>query len=458
MTYTATNQPVNHFANGNGHARPLFCPKCQSGAEGGRFCIRCGGQLMVWPGAVNNAQRVTPLPPQQFQPVMNQVQVCQHCGGQGQRLEAQTIICPKCKWLRPLAAGYVVDPNLFMWAEDGQAMATLRSIAPLNAAAQKISDRAGKKWIETTFNGVRLSEKQMPHVYAQAMKAARLLGLPAMPDVYVSGERPWDALTFGSDTNAFIVIGSSLVASFQGEDLLYILAREMGHVRAGHALWKTVIRFLVGEVRQGRGMGQNGMLGIVGDLLSPGKWIENAIELPLLAWARQAEITADRAGLLAVGSEDIARRVLMSWALRSPLLYRQINIAAWMEQQEDDAADQLVALSEIISASTPFLARRLRLMTDFARNPHSQQASTWMRHCAAQTIAQNTTAQPQAAASNDVRFACPACKAAMRIPQTVLSGKGSLNVRCPNPACGNVVTLRKKAPAPAPAAPVADAD
>ena len=453
MTNTATNHTVNNFANGAAHALPLYCPKCQSGAEGGRFCIRCGGQLVVWPAAVHNMPRVTPLPPQHFQAPMNQAQACQHCGGQGQRLDAQTIICPGCRWLRPLTAGYVVDPNLFMWAEDGRAMATLRSIAPLNAAAQKISDRAGKKWIETTFNGVRLSEKQLPQVYAQAVKAARLLGLPAMPDVYVSGERPWDALTFGSDTNAFIVIGSSLVASFQGDDLLYILAREMGHVRAGHALWKTVIRFLVGEVRQGQGMGHNGMLGIVGDLLSPGKWVENAIELPLLAWARQAEITADRAALLAVGNEDVARRVLMSWALRSPLLYRQINIAAWMEQQEDDATDQLVALSEVISASTPFLSRRLRLMTEFARNPHSQQASTWMRQCAAQATSQTTTAQP--AAASDVRFACPACQATMRIPQAALAGKGSLNVRCSNPACGNVVTLRKKA---APAPPVADAD
>ena len=197
-------------------------------------------------------------------------------------------------------------------------MAKLRSMTTLTSIARSISDKAGRKWVETTFNGVRLSEKQIPDVYALAVKAARILSLPSMPDVYVSGERSWDALTFGSDQNAFIVLGSALVTSFQGDDLLFLLAREMGHCRTGHALWKTVIRFLIGEQRPKQGMMAGGML----SMLDPGKLIEGALEMPLLAWARQAEITADQAGLLAVGNQEIARRVLLTWSLKSPILSR----------------------------------------------------------------------------------------------------------------------------------------
>ena len=126
-------------------------------------------------------------------------------------------------------------------------MAALRAIKPLNAVAKSVSEKVGRRWIESTFNGVLLGEKQLPQIYAQAVKAARILGMSHMPDVYLSGERSWDCLTFGTDRDSFVVIGTALAGSFQGADLLFLLAREMGHCRAGHALWKTVIRFFLGE-------------------------------------------------------------------------------------------------------------------------------------------------------------------------------------------------------------------
>jgi Zn-dependent protease with chaperone function len=54
--------------------------------------------------------------------------------------------------------------------------------------------------------------------------------------------------TFGSDTSAFIVLGTAILTNFQNDELLFVLAREMGHCRAGHALWKTVTRFLTGDI------------------------------------------------------------------------------------------------------------------------------------------------------------------------------------------------------------------
>ena len=247
---------------------------------------------------------------------------------------------------------------------------------------------------------------------AQAVRAARVLGMTHLPDIYVSGERPWDALTYGSDQSAFIVLGSALTSSFQGDDLLFILAREMGHCRAGHALWKTVIRFLVGEQRPKQGMMAGGVL----SMLDPGKLIEGALEMPLLGWARQAEITADRAGLLAVGSEEIARRVLLTWSLKSPLLYRQINIEAWLEQQADDGIDETTRLSEMMSSSTPYITRRLKLMSEFARSRELIHWHSIIRQFAQSSPAPNTKPAPAAQPTEDtLRIACPTCKTGMRI-------------------------------------------
>jgi Zn-dependent protease with chaperone function len=394
---------------------------------------------------------------------------CQTCGGGGVRLAATALVCTQCRWLRPLAANYLIGCETFVWAQDGAAMAKLRSISTLNSMARTISDKVGRRWIESTFNAIRLSETQLPEVYATAVRAARILGMPYMPDVYISGDAMWDAMIFGSDDNAFVVLGSALISNFRGDDLLFVLAREMGHCRAGHALWKTVIRFLVGEMTPKGGLMAGGLFSAVGKVLSPSHLIESAIELPLLAWARQAEITADRAGLLAVGDEAIARRVLLSWSLKSSMLCQRINIDEWLAQEEGD--DQMTQLSEMLSSSTPYLTRRLKLIQQFNREPQMQywrgviKSFSPVPQLAAPPVASpNPAAQPSAqqrpasqspakpsgkAPDDSLKLNCGNCKTAMRIPKAALAGKTALNVKCPNPKCGKVITLKKQAAAPA---------
>src|SRR5690606_38493749 len=95
-------------------------------------------------------------------------------------------------------------------------------------------------------------------------------------------------------------------------DMLYLLGREMGHVAAGHAMWNTVSRFMAGQSSQGTIMGEGVM-----QFINPAKIVESAIEAPLMAWARQSHITADRAGALCVGDNAIVRRVTIQWAMKS---------------------------------------------------------------------------------------------------------------------------------------------
>lgn len=388
---------------------------------------------------------------------------CNACGGNGANLDETVIVCPQCRWLRPLAANYRIDCSAFLWAQDGAAMSKLRSMSTLNSIARTISDKVGRRWIETTFNAIRLGERQLPEVYQTAVRAARILGMNYMPDVYVSGDRMWDAMIFGSDSNAFLVLGTALITNFRGDDLLFVLAREMGHCRAGHALWKTVIRFLVGEMAPHRGLMAGGLVSAVGKVLNPGQLIESAMELPLLAWARQAEITADRAGLLAVGNEAVARRVLLAWSLKSSMLCQQINIEEWLAQEADD--DQMTQLSEMLSSSTPYITRRLRLIEQFAVEPQMQYWGSLVKTFAPKTalsqaapVKANGQGQPtiqrnqSVAKSNapapqdSLKINCGNCKTAMRIAKSALAGKSALNVKCPNPQCGKVVTLKKQQP------------
>ena len=129
------------------------------------------------------------------------------------------------------------------------------------------------------------------------------------------------------------MLGTALLTNFQHEELLFLLAREMGHCAACDALWKTATRFFTGGDGTHSGPLSGGIMGAI----SPTKWLEGAVDIPLMAWQRQAEITADRAGLLAVGNELLARRVLLGRSIHSARLLKQVNIEEWMKQE--DASD-----------------------------------------------------------------------------------------------------------------------
>ena len=338
--------------------------------------------------------------------------------------------------------GYQVDTSAFAWAADAKAMSVLRSMTPLNMAAKAVSEKVGRRWIEAAFNGILLSEKQMPHIFGQAVRAARILGMSHMPDVYISGDRAWDCLTFGTDKDAFIVVGSALAGNFQGVDMLFLLAREMGHAKAGHALWKTVIRFFLGEQGPAKGF----LAGGIFNALSPSALIGGALEMPLLAWARQAEITADRAGMLAVGNEEVARRVLLSWSLKSSVMFRQVNIKDWIEQQavEDD---NYLKLSELTTSSTPYIGPRLRLLSEFARSPELQNSLQIISDTIRASAPPPPPKPPQKQTTDPdvLRIKCATCETPMRIPKKALVGKTELPVKCPNAKCGAITRLKKNA-------------
>ncbi len=464
-------------------ATALVCPQGHGeGKRGEMFCASCGVRLIAAPAAAEtNMARAggsaTPsvaagatapaalvsapaaaamtatastAPLSALPSWLTSATPCGACGGNGEQLAAEEIVCSQCAWLRPLFPGYKLDRAVFLWAQDGQAMNKLRGIGPLNAVARSVSDKVGRPWIESTFNGIRLGPKQLPDVWRQAVLAARILGLPKMPDVYVAGDQMWNTYTFGSDTGSFIVLGTAILTNFQGDELLFMLAREMGHCCAGHSLWKTVTRFLAGDMGVHSSILSGGLLGA----LSPTKLIESAAAVPLMAWSRQSDVTADRAGLMAVGDEQLARRVLLAWSIRSARLLKDVNIEEWMKQ-EDASGDSITRFSEMATSASMYTTRRLRLLGQAARETElmrwsesvqpvrKQIAAGWRKSGTAGPAPIAKAPNSSAASADALRVTCQKCKETMRIPFAVLRGKDVLNTRCPQ--CGTVTTLRRKA-------------
>ena len=419
----------------------IACHACTTPlTHGTRFCTECG------------------TPQQQMAPPAMASYGCDGCGGDGRRLPRDVVYCARCRWLRPLAPDYVMDTQAFLWSLDLQAMTVLESLGPVTLAARSLAGTVGRPWFEATVNGVRLSETQLPDIFTLGIRAARIMGLRQMPELYVSGEVLWDAMTLGSDEQAFIVLGSVLTY-FKGDELLYVLGREMGHIRAGHVMWRTVSKFMTGSTHMNRSVMGGGLL----NALKPGKMIENAIDAPIMAWARHSEITADRAGLLVAGNVEAARKVLMSSSMKSFPLYQRINQDEWL-QQEAATDDPVMRLSEMTMSTMPFLARRMRMLREFAEAPHAMAWREYIeavapsvpeaptRAAAAPSVAPPTPSAAATTAAPPVddawRFACKACRTPIKVARTALHGKRVVQVRCPKPGCGTTMNCRPPRPDP----------
>ena len=333
-------------------------------------------------------------------------------------------------------------------------MATLNNSGPIASAAHGIAERYGRPVFEAATNGIRLSERQMPEIFDMAVRAARLLSLPRLPEVYISGERMWDVYSLGGYGGSFVSIGSVLI-NFKPKDLLFLIAREMGHVRAGHAFWSTAMQFLMGQ-----NSGRSTILGEgVMQFLNPAKLVESAVEAPLMRWARQSQITADRAATLVTGDLDTARTVLTQWAMKSFPVAGKLNLEAWLEQ-EAAADDPYLRLSEWTMSTEPYLAPRLKVLSEFVESDNFRE---WHRYIdyyseqaglpSMQPATKSKSKRRKGPPPNTERITCAACGEGMRVPSALLEGDKPVSVRCPSETCRKVLRVKpKKQPPPEPKA------
>ena len=105
-----------------------------------------------------------------------------------------------------------------------------------------------------------------------------------------------NAVTFGSDQEPFIALSSILLRLMSNEELQFIVGHECGHIAMGHMVYHNVAATIGDFFR---------WIPVIGTQMA------NAITVPLHAWSRRSEITADRAGLLCCGNLPSAQKALL---------------------------------------------------------------------------------------------------------------------------------------------------
>jgi Zn-dependent protease with chaperone function len=208
----------------------------------------------------------------------------------------------------------------FQHPADRAATAALTAIPGLDAAVRWLIEQGYERALyqQNLAGSVRLGPDQLPDVYESFLRVLTALDLEGAetrpPTLYVSQNPSFNAITVGSQ-NPYIVVTSRLVEVLDPKELQVVLGYQVGHILASHVVYHTALQIL---------------LGLTIPALSPGSIPLTAIRLALLEWFRAAELTCDRAAVLAVDDPDLVCRTLM--VLGGGLPSTQLSYAAFKNQ------------------------------------------------------------------------------------------------------------------------------
>jgi Zn-dependent protease with chaperone function len=199
---------------------------------------------------------------------------------------------------------------------DRAATTALKAIPILDTVVRKLIEWRYERALRQFFlgNSVRVSETQLPAVWAAHGHVARILDMPDMHDLYVAPDVRGGGVVIGS-TDPMIVIDSLLLSRLGPGEQRALLGHEFGHVLSDHLVYMTALEIL----------------------LSVGNAVPFLLGLPvravrgvLLEWFRAAELSCDRAATLAVRDPRIVCRLLMVTASGMPA--EQLNLDAFLTQ------------------------------------------------------------------------------------------------------------------------------
>jgi hypothetical protein len=146
----------------------------------------------------------------------------------------------------------------------------------------------------------------------------------------------------------FIVVNTGMLETTDDEELRCLLGHELGHVRSGHAVYRTMIIILTSFALRLA-------------WLPVGSMVLYGIIAALYEWWRKAELSADRAGLLAC--QDPAASLRLSMKLAGGGDLTEVDTTAFLEQageyeRSGDLRDSVLKLLMVAFRSHPMPVAR----------------------------------------------------------------------------------------------------
>jgi Zn-dependent protease with chaperone function len=265
-------------------------------------------------------------------------------------------------------AGRVLLPGMssraFEHPADRTALTAMRSVPGFGQLLRVATGLLRERQYRLVYlaSAVRVGERQFADLHALLGEVCTVLDAPERPELYVYNDPQPNAMTLGID-KPFIAVSSGLYELTEPDERRVVLGHELGHAMSGHALYQSLLLHVLN------------LVGAFGWIPAGGFGLRGLIAA-LREWQRKAELSGDRAGLLATQDLDAVLRVHMKLAGGGHL--DRIDVSAFLAQADDyeqsgDLRDGVLKLLNTERQTYPFAVVRAAEISRWATSDEYRQ-------------------------------------------------------------------------------------
>jgi Zn-dependent protease with chaperone function len=209
----------------------------------------------------------------------------------------------------------------FVSDADRWALDKVKKLPLLPQIIQKFYEYGFDRWFYcmNMAMSVRCGPNQYPTLYNILKESCDVLDMPE-PELYITSN-PFPNAWTGGVERPYITLRSSAIDTLNDEQLYHLIGHELGHIKAGHVLYFSVASVLLPllEMIGRRTLGLGDAAGV-------------ALVMAFYEWVRQAEFSADKAGLLVTQNLDISIDANIRLTAGPNRLSHEENRDAFMDQ------------------------------------------------------------------------------------------------------------------------------